>query len=104
MDRIIILKGDELASLIDFMEAITTGRERVYQLRVTVDGDQVKLKANSSTWTPGYGELDPECQAAQRGQEEGPTDWVQRLRPDAGRQESTVRLPGWPDPDARPTY
>lgn len=64
MDRIVIVKGDDLASLIDFMEAITTGRERAYQLRVTIDNDQVKLKVNGSTWTPGYGELDPECQSA----------------------------------------
>lgn len=83
MDRIVIVKGDDLASLVDFMEAITTGRERAYQLRVTIDGDQVKLKVNGSTWTPGYGELDPECREA-----------VTRAAQERGRAAARAELGG----------
>jgi len=91
MDELALLEGDDLAAFLEVMEAMTTGRERVYQLRVCVDDGQVKVKANGRTWTPGYGHLDPTCQAAQRP---------------AQPHVSRGHLPDgvWPDPDARPTY
>jgi hypothetical protein len=65
MDRIVILEGQELKHFLDYMERITqAGTPAVYSLRVTVDGDQVKLKVNQATWTPGYGELAPESREA----------------------------------------
>lgn len=81
MEKLITLEGDDLAAFLEVMEAITSGRERVYQLRVCIDGDQVKVKANGRTWTPGYGTLDPECQEAQRRAEPiNSGNWNSRVR------------------------
>lgn len=38
---------------------------KIYKLRVSVEGDKVKFKANESTWTASVGKLDPMCQLAQ---------------------------------------
>lgn len=61
-DRVVSLRGDELADFLELMEGLTTGRERAYQVRMCIDGDQVKM--NGHTWSCGYGELDPDCVAA----------------------------------------
>lgn len=83
MRDITILTGDELARFLEVMEAMSTGRERVYQLRITQEDGQVKVKANGRTWTPGMGERDPQCQEA---------------------LDRAVRFPRHPEPEAQPGY
>lgn len=81
MDDLVMLEGAELARFLEWVEGWTTGRVPVTRLRVCVDDGTLKLKNGEGTWSPPMGHRDPTCVAAQ---EEGPTDWVQRLRPDAG--------------------
>lgn len=49
---IITLEGDVLRDLLRALDP--HGTSEVYRLRVARDGDQVKIKFNEITWSPGY--------------------------------------------------
>jgi hypothetical protein len=62
--RIIEISAGELMyALGELGFGVNTG---VYKLRISVEGDRVKLKANERCWTAAVGHLDPYCQLAQQ--------------------------------------
>lgn len=66
MDKIIILEGQALETLISAAEYLAKYQDRVYSVRACVDGDSLKLKIDGWTWTPPMGELDPACREAEK--------------------------------------
>lgn len=86
MDDLVILEGKALDSFLEVIAYMAERRDRTGTLRVCVDDGTLKLKVDRGTWSPPFGHRDPECEAARAAAtlDEGPTDWVQRLRPDNG--------------------
>lgn len=58
MDTIILLTNADLDMLLD---NLATG---MAELRVAIVDGTVKFKLDNQVWSPGLGELDPECAAA----------------------------------------
>jgi hypothetical protein len=54
MDPIIKVDGKELESLLDQLRDDGDGY-RIWSLRFAIDGDCVKVKINSGTWSPPLG-------------------------------------------------
>lgn len=83
MDDLVILEGKALDSFLEVIAYMAERRDRTGTLRVCVDDGTLKLKVDRGTWSPPFGHRDPECEAARAAAtlDEGPTDWVQRLRP-----------------------
>lgn len=63
MEKIIEVTGDDLRYLLDLLSR-HGGRDALYRLRVAVDGDSAKFKANGGIWSPPLGHLDPTCEYA----------------------------------------
>lgn len=61
MDTVILIQGADLDMLLD---NIATG---MYELRIAIEDGTVKFKLDNQVWSPGLGELDPECAAAKQG-------------------------------------
>lgn len=66
MDEIVIFEGADLIQLQAWMRDVGTA-SAMYALRFCVEGGHLKVKANSGTWSPPLGRLDPDCRAARPG-------------------------------------
>jgi hypothetical protein len=62
--EIAMIKGDDLAPLLEELERIVKDRAGVFEVLAVVDCGTLKLKINQRVWSPPMGRMDPTCDVA----------------------------------------